>query len=399
MSTTQQLKAYLDNELSAAERAAVEQQLTTSPELQEELIALQSLTAEFGTLRSTPEPAGKEDLMRSLRVAAAEKPKATPIWKPLLATGGGVLGLAILASMMPRGGALAPGRAAFNTQSESAVASSPAPSARPAPGGADLRTTEAGSAGMAAPSEEAKTKSAPGMGTDGTTMMEDGPRTRNEILNGVRDVIYNGSLTVEVADAVEAKRQLIGLVTSINGIVSSSSTIRSRTGLTTMQYSLRVPAAKFEQTVQTLSELGTVRNQQSTAEDVTADIAAGEGRARALANAEQTTIAMLAKASNTSERLAIHRRLDEIRAEREAIKEQTERFKSLSAMSMLDVTLVTQTEGATGAWWNDSWSGASTTLGRIGEVLGRAGIYTLTFAPLWIPLGLGVWWWRRRRAF
>lgn len=397
MSTTQQLKAYLDNELSAAERAAVEQQLTTSPELQEELIALQSLSAEFGALRSTPEPAGKEDLMRSLRVAAAEKPKATPFWKPLLATGGGVLGLAILASMMPRGGALAPGRAAF-TQSESAVTSSPAPSAQQAPG-ADMDARSAGSSEGMAPSVEAEAKSVPDIGTDGTAAIEDGPRTRHEILNGVRDVIYNGSLTVEVADAVEAKRQLIGLVTSLNGIVSSSSTIRSRTGLTTMQYSLRVPAAKFEQTVQTLSELGTVRNQQSTAEDVTADIAAGEGRARALANAEQTTIAMLAKAGNTSERLAIHRRLDEIRAEREAIKEQTERFKSLSAMSMLDVTLVTQTEGATGAWWNDSWSGASTTLGRIGEVLGRAGIYTLTFAPLWIPLGLGVWWWRRRRAY
>lgn len=394
MSTTQQLKAYLDNELSAAERAAVEQQLTTSPELQEELIALQSLTAEFGTLRGTPEPTGKEDLLRSLRVAAAEKPKATPFWKPLLATGGGVLGLAILASMMPRGGALAPGRAAFNTQSESAATASPAPSAEPALGiDMDSRSKEA-----MAPSEEAEAKSME-MGADRTAMMEEGPRTRQEILNGVRDVIYNGSLTVEVSDATEAKRQLIGLVTSINGIVSSSSTVRSRTGLTTMQYSLRVPAAKFEQTVQTLSELGTVRNQQSTAEDVTADIAAGEGRARALANAEQTTIALLAKARNTSERLAIHRRLDEIRAEREAIKEQTERFKSLSAMSMLDVTLVTQTEGATGAWWNDSWSGASTTLGRIGEVLGRAGIYTLTFAPVWIPLGLGVWWWRRRRAY
>lgn len=398
MSTTQQLKAYLDNELSAAERAAVEQQLTSSPELQEELIALQSLTAEFVALRGTPEPTGKDDLLRSLRVAATEKPKPAPIWKPLLATGGGVLGLAILASMMPRAGALAPGRASFNTQSESAVASSPAPSAQPAPGtGMDARS--AGSRARIAPTEEAKTKSSAEIGADGTAIMEDGPRTRNEILNGVRDVIYNGSLTVEVTDAVEAKRQLIGLVTSINGIVSSSSTIRSRTGLTTMQYSLRVPAAKFEQTVQTLSELGTVRNQQSTAEDVTADIAAGEGRARALANAEQTTIALLAKARTTSERLAIHRRLDEIRAEREAIKEQTERFKSLSAMSMLDVTLVTQTEGATGAWWNDSWSGASNTLGRIGEVLGRAGIYTLTFAPLWIPLGLGFWWWRRRRAY
>lgn len=395
MSTTQQLKAYLDNELSAAERAAVEQQLTTSPELQEELIALQSLTAEFVALRGTPEPTGKDDLLRSLRVAATEKPKPAPIWKPLLATGGGVLGLAILASMMPRGGALAPGRASFNTQSESAVASSPAPSTELAPG-ADL---DSRNRAAMAPSEEAEAKSIPAMGSDGTAAIEDGPRTRNEILNGVRDVIYNGSLTVEVADAVEAKRQLIGLVTSINGIVSSSSTIRSRTGLTTMQYSLRVPAAKFEQTVQTLSELGTVRNQQSTAEDVTADIAAGEGRARALANAEQTTIALLAKARTTSERLAIHRRLDEIRAEREAIKEQTERFKSLSAMSMLDVTLVTQTEGATGAWWNDSWSGASTTLGRIGEVLGRAGIYTLTFAPLWIPLGLVFWWWRRRRAY
>lgn len=387
MSTTQQLKAYLDHELTAAEHAAVEKQLASSPELQEELLALQSLTVELGALQGTPEPTGKEEVLRSLRVSASEKPKPTPFWKPVLVTGGGVLGLAILAGMFPRGGPLAPGNAVFRSSADSAVASSPAPSAQPLEMAAEVERRQSG--------DESKSASR----RSGLAEMEEGPRTRAEVLNGVRDVIYNGSLSVEVTDPVEARRQLIGLVTSVNGIVSSSSTIRSRTGLTTMQYSLRVPAASYERAVQTLSELGTVRNQQSTAEDVTADIAAGEGKARALANAEQTTIALLNKARTTAERLSIHRRLDEIRAEREAIKEQTERFKSLSAMSSLDVTLVTQSEGASGAWWQDSWNGASGALGRFAEVLGRAGIYTLTFAPIWLTLGLGVWWLRRRRGY
>lgn len=110
---------------------------------------------------------------------------------------------------------------------------------------------------------------------------------------------------------------------------------------------------------------------------------------------------MLNATRNTSARLEVRRRLDEVRAEREGLRAALKRMKDLAALSTLSIEFsgekVVKPDEPNANWWDDSNTGASNALGFVGRILGRVAIYLVYLSPIWIA-GLAVWWIARRRA-
>jgi hypothetical protein len=217
-----------------------------------------------------------------------------------------------------------------------------------------------------------------------------------------RDIIYNGNLSVEVDDVQKSVLEATSLIQGLGGFIVSSQTSLNPDSQASAQLEIRVPAAKFDTANKALAKYGKVLSQNATGQDVTGGIARGEGRARALAVAEQEYIRMLNNTRNTTARLEIRRRLDEVRAEREGIKSETSRLKDLAAMSNLSVSFtqseVIRPDETSDNWWNDSNTGAANVLGAIGRIAGRVGIYLVYLSPVWLA-GLAAWFiWRKKQG-
>lgn len=91
MSSREELKAYLDGEVSAARKLEIEAELSRSPELQAELLQLRAISS---TIRSSVKPAavGLEQTLRALQA-----PHKLPWWRAQPAMAGAALGLVFAA--------------------------------------------------------------------------------------------------------------------------------------------------------------------------------------------------------------------------------------------------------------------------------------------------------------
>lgn len=102
MNIREDLKAYVDGELSAERAAEVSAAINADPVLQSEIEAMKALTKQIRTFAATPEPTGMEQTLRALR-------RPLPWWSPIGGTGRLVWGAAatlgiliVFANVLPR---------------------------------------------------------------------------------------------------------------------------------------------------------------------------------------------------------------------------------------------------------------------------------------------------------
>ncbi len=397
MNLKEELKAYVDGQLSPDQRGEIERAAATSPEIRQEIEALQALKAEFQPLTATPEPSGKNATLAALK-SQRVVPRPTPIWGRLVA---GIATALIVIAIAPEFGKQMSGSSAEE------AAKAPAEWSESTVSGTTSPSEEYLNEDAASPAYEKTSDSAvPRRRVASSPMPETQapvPRPTVPVVPSQygRDIIYNGNLSVEVNDVQKSVLEATSLIQGLGGFIVSSQTSLNPNSEASAQLEIRVPAAKFDTANKALAKYGKVLSQNATGQDVTGDIARGEGRARALAVAEQEYIRMLNNTRNTTARLEIRRRLDEVRAEREGIKSETSRLKDLAAMSNLSVSF-TQSElvrpdETSDNWWNDSNTGAANVLGAIGRIAGRVGIYLVYLSPVWLA-GLAGWFiWRKKQ--
>jgi Domain of unknown function (DUF4349) len=171
--------------------------------------------------------------------------------------------------------------------------------------------------------------------------------------------------------------------------------------LTTGVINFMVPAANFDATIDQVSKVGTVKGEHITGTDVSAQYVDFQAR---LDNAEaqhQIYLALLAKATNTNDVIAIENQIGQITAQIEQLKGQIKYLNDNTAYSSITVTL---TEGAPAAQQqtsSDSWGFATAlsaaahnfvaTINYVVSGLGAVG-------PLLVLVLAGYVVWRRRRA-
>jgi hypothetical protein len=266
-------------------------------------------------------------------------------------------------------------------------------------------TTQYGSqsgAGTGAPSKSVGQPN--GATTDGGATL---PGTTVPALQGP-PVIRQAQLNLSVdSGAFDSKlSQVRTLVESEGGYIAGTdaqagpSTNPQDSQIRTGVINFMVPAAHFDATIDELSKVGKVQSEHITGTDVSAQYV--DLRAR-LANAEaqhQAMLALLTKAQNINDIIAVQNQIGQITAQIEQLKGQIKYLDDNTSYSSVAVTL-TEAGAPPQTARSDSW-GFATALNDAAHNFVTTIDYAVTalgaIGPFLVLLGLGFLVWRLRRV-
>lgn len=414
MNMREDLKAFIDNEVSDQERARILQELENNPELQAEVIELRQMSRVIKEEAWQPEPVGLE---RTLAALAGAKKKA-PWWMGKsfqLAIGASCL--VIFAALVFPVFSQAKNAAKSDMTTATAYPSEMAPKAEAGwSGGAELNGQFRGLGG----SENERARQAPVGASSGVqpkrplTLQEDSsvngtPNLSQDYPNvnlgsvpgQPRFQIKTASLSIEVEDVPNAQQEAESIAKAVNGRVQSSQKSDDEGQLASAELTFRVPVASFETAVNRLRKLGRVLNDSLSGEDVTAQVADTEARLKVMKAEEDQYVELLKATKKIGEVLSVKERLSDVRQEIESLEATRKALRAQAAESTIHLSL---TEKPTPDrprqdpnWSDDAWSRAVSGLNSVGRALGRAAVYLFVFSPIWIPPVLVIWWLARRR--
>jgi hypothetical protein len=218
-----------------------------------------------------------------------------------------------------------------------------------------------------------------------------------------RDVISTGRISLRSSSLTRARAEVLRLVTSWRGAVADEQTdsdARGRISESTM--TLRVPTPTFSTAMSALAQVATVQQQSRTSKDVTTDVIDNDARVRAADRSIRQIEALLGRAKQLSDVIAIEADLARRQADLDSLRSQQAYLSDQTSLSTITVTLQRTSRaapveheargflaGLTGGW--SALRGATVVLlTAVGALL--------PFAVLATLLGVPLWWGVRRRA-
>lgn len=426
------LKAYIDGELSEARAAEVAAAISADPELAQEAEFMKMLGIEIK--RVAPEPAVEGRAATILKVKnARSKIGWSPMnWPVGLQAAAGVAFVAILGTVFfpllapAKEAAKATAEMAANKQAMDPTLSSPA--SQPPFADEDAPKTKApdsmsGGGGGArykygAAGEEAKDMSGvtemrrgrtqspqvpaetnartPALDKEANTTVPMRPGSANRL------VVKNADMAVRVDSAAKAMSAAGTIAEGLGGFVISSNSNDLKGLQPSGTVVLRVPATRFDLAMQKLRALGDVTSESSNGEDVTAQVADIGARLKVLKAEEDSYITMLRAARRVSEMLEIKERLSGSRQEIESLTAQITALKDMATLSTITATFeqkITRNkpEDEPKGGFEETWNGAVNGLQSALKFLGSVVIVVFVYSPIWLPLA-AIGWWLARRA-
>lgn len=153
-------------------------------------------------------------------------------------------------------------------------------------------------------------------------------------------IIRTGDARIEVAEIRAAVNQLRELAQRVGGHVANSSYQGGRNEIRAATLELKVPAARYDETVAALDAVGRVEYVNSRAEDVGEEYADASARLTNARRLEERLLALLtSRTGKLEEVLAVERELARVRGEIEQIEGRLRYLRTRAAMSTLTVTV------------------------------------------------------------
>lgn len=195
-----------------------------------------------------------------------------------------------------------------------------------------------GSSGGAAPSGY---RAAADSGGGGTASPPASPQTAARVLPGDRDVVYRGSISVQVTDVGEAVGRAEDLATGADGVVFAEQTSvdprHPRHG--SAELTLRVPPTAFGPTLDALGRLGKELDRQRSAEDVTMQVTDTASRVQSQRRSVERMRVLLARATTIGQVVQVESELARREADLESLEAQLARLKDLTDLATIQVHL------------------------------------------------------------
>lgn len=429
------LKAFVDGELTAERMAEVQAAVDADPELQKEVSFMKALGFEIRRLAQEPKVEGRAKALSAVRSrkafwlftpGGALKTAfglgcAALIWLafiPFLSRSGEFSAMDVGSSPSSSaemaaenqfsrkewdgGGALSESdaemeRAKASTDDFNArtPAAGESPQNSAAGAGRGLYSPNLPNAPAAMPQAQggAQTKEAKpeesAKRSDSTTQY----RSRSE---AARMVIQNADLRVKVESVETAMDDALKIALSVGGFVENSSSTNSAKDLTGLVI-IRVPSGTFETVLKRLGELGErIGPPNVNSVDVTKQYADFAGRLKVLHAEEDSYVTMLRGARKIGEILEIKDRLSQVRQEIQSLEEQRIALKDQSMLST--ITAQFEQKKAVGEpappqdWAEETWAGAVNGMKSAGRFLGQVLIVLFVYAPLWLPATAVAYW-------
>jgi hypothetical protein len=205
-------------------------------------------------------------------------------------------------------------------------------------------------------------------------------------------IVRNGQVVLEVADVDKAVSAAGTAITALGGYVSDS----NRSGIdqyVTASVTYRLPVAKWDAALQAVHGVGTkVLSEQTGSTDVTLQAIDLEARIANLKSTESALQAIMLRATDITDVIAVQAQLSQVQGEIESLSAQFTRIKDMAAMSTLVVTFQlpsqTVTTQATNEWTlGGQIDQALAALVRVAQGLATLGIWALIVA---LPIGIGL---------
>lgn len=228
----------------------------------------------------------------------------------------------------------------------------------------------------------------PAAGDDGDEATASGPETGTD--DGFaapieQRIVKTGEITLEVANVAESLGRIRAMVAELNGYIggSQAGTLEQSATLT-----IRIPAAAFDGALARLHELDADVIVEATREqDVTGQVVDLAARIDNLSASEASYRALVARAEEIDDILAVQSRLDDVRGEIEQLQAQLDALEGQADLSTLTITLVPQpaaVEQQAEAWSpGEQLDRALASLVGIGQGLFDGLIW---FVVVWLPI-------------
>jgi hypothetical protein len=217
-----------------------------------------------------------------------------------------------------------------------------------------------------------------------------------------RAVVSTGSVSLHSDDVARDRASVLRVVAGAGGVVADEqSTGDDDGGLSWSSLTLRVPSARFDDTMTRLAGLGTVVEQSRSAEDVTTQVIDNDARVRAQERSVRRIEALLTEAERLGDVIAIESDLARRQADLDSLKSQQAYLADQTSLSTITVSLDQPPKRATPdeepdgflagltAGWGALGTSTVVLLTSVGAVLP----FTVALAVVGVPL----WWLLRRR--
>lgn len=209
-----------------------------------------------------------------------------------------------------------------------------------------------------------------------------------------RQIVKTGEITLEVASVASAVGSVRAMALQLGGYVGGS---QAGTDDDAATLTLRIPAARFDDALQSLRDLDAEVTAEATREqDVTGSVVDLEARIRNLEASEIQYRSLLDRATDIEDILTIQARLDQVRGQIEQLQAQLDQLSELASLATLTVTLVPAAEPveeAASAWDPGAiFDSAVAALVGLGQALAAAAIWLVILGlPLAIMLAILAW--------
>lgn len=202
-------------------------------------------------------------------------------------------------------------------------------------------------------------------------------------------IIRTGSLQLTVSDVDVATRTARDTIRGAGGYVGASEEQRNGDELVaTIAY--RIPADRWDDTLDAIRKLGTVVGEKTDAQEVTGQLVDLEARIRNLKASETALVGYAEKAPKVSDLLEIEARLTDTRGEIERLSAQQAQLSDQVALATLTVTFGTEVVAVTqaAARWDPAAEVDRASATLISAVQGLISIL-IVLVIVWLPLLLG----------
>lgn len=152
-------------------------------------------------------------------------------------------------------------------------------------------------------------------------------------------IIFTGTIDIEVRDFDLAYQKLKDIISASSGFVSDSYIYITPSGKKRGTITTRVPQAKFSELIDTLSELGVVKSQVISSDDVTLEYTDLSSRLKNFKEEEKRLLALLSQAQNVTEILLIEKELSRVRGQIEIIQGRLNYLNNKIDLATLTVIL------------------------------------------------------------
>jgi hypothetical protein len=234
--------------------------------------------------------------------------------------------------------------------------------------------------------------------SDGAT-----PPTPAQELPNAPKLIKKAALTLIVKSTADATKTVSTFVQEQQGYLIDFQDNRSQVenGQQRVSMQIRLPQERLDSTIAKFSQLGTVKSQSLTAEDVSEQLVDVEARLRNLRKQEELVLKIMERSGSVGEIMNVARELSNIRESIERIDAQLNNLKTQVAYATIYLNLEAPVASApdfqrpVSLEFKETWEDATEGVSDLTVGILKFGIWLLTFSPYVALIIGGIYGFRR----